>query len=90
MQWQQNAMIAVGKDKVGNENKCMKLEYMETILGIFIDYLKPKIIVFIEHNVFARWHDTQFKSLLATIPKNDVVSVIDFAESYGFKVQNEI
>jgi hypothetical protein len=32
-------MIVVGKDKVGNESKCLKLEYMETILNIFIDYL---------------------------------------------------
>lgn len=42
------------------------------------------------HNVFARWQDIQFKSLLVTISKDDVVLVIDFVENYGFKVQNEV
>jgi hypothetical protein len=89
MQWQQYVMIVVGKDKVGNKSKRLKLEYMETIPNIFINYFKPKLVAFIEHNFFARWQDIQFKSLLATIPK-DVVSIIDFAKNYGFKVQNEV
>jgi hypothetical protein len=81
-------LIVVGKDKAGNESERLKLEYMETIPSIFIDYLKPKLVAFIEHNFFAKWQDIQFKNLLATIPIN-VVSIIDFVENYGFKVQNE-
>jgi hypothetical protein len=48
-------MIVVGKDKARNKNKCLKLEYMETIPNIFIDYFKPKLVTFIKHNFFAGW-----------------------------------
>ncbi len=42
----------VGKDKARNENKCLKLEYMETIPNVFIDYLKFKLDAFIELTMF--------------------------------------
>jgi CRISPR/Cas system CMR-associated protein Cmr3 (group 5 of RAMP superfamily) len=45
-------MIVVGKDKVGNENKCLKLEYVEPIPSVFIDYLKLKLVAFIELTIF--------------------------------------
>ncbi len=49
---------------------------MITTPSVYIDYLKPRLITFIEHNFFTRWQD--------------VDSVIDFIENYGFKVHNEV
>jgi hypothetical protein len=49
---------------------------MKTNPSVYIDYLKPNLITFIEHNFFTRWQD--------------VVYVIDFIENYGFKVENEV
>ncbi len=45
-------MIVVGKDKARNESKCLKLEYMETNPNVFIDYLKLKLVTFIELTMF--------------------------------------
>jgi hypothetical protein len=89
MEWQQYALQVVGKDKASNESRRFKLEYMKTTPSVCIDYLKPKIDAFIEHNFFAKWQDIQFKNLLKNIPQ-DVVYVMNFVENYGFKVQNEV
>ncbi len=90
MQWQWYTMSVVRKDRARNDNKCFKLEYMGTSPKFFLDYMKPKLTTFTEHNFFARWKDIQFKDLLLTIPKDVMVSVINFVENYGFKVQNEV
>jgi hypothetical protein len=52
MQWQRYVMIVVGKDKAMNESKCLKLEYMETMPSVFIEYLKLKLVAFIELTIF--------------------------------------
>lgn len=49
---------------------------MKTTPSVCIDYLKPKLITFIEHNFLTKWQD--------------VVSAIDFIENNGFKVHNEV
>ena len=54
--------------------------------GLFADHLKH----FIMHNFIFRWQAQQFKECMLTFPNDVVVSVIDFAENYSFKMQNEI
>ena len=55
-------------------------------IRLFSDHLKS----FIKHNFIKRWQAQQFKDCLLKFPSNVVVSVVDFAENYSFKVQNEI
>ena len=56
----------------------------------FISFLKGHLKTFIHHNYTARWQAQQFKDCIAKFPTDVVVSVIDFAENYTFKEQNEI
>ena len=56
----------------------------------FICFLQRHMTSFIKHNFIARWQSQQFKDCIQRFPKDVVVSVIDFAENYSFKEQNEI
>ena len=76
--------------KKGLQRKKLCLTYKTTSSAEFLDYLKPKLQFFIQHNFVARWEDAQFKKSLENIPANGIVSVIDFAENYSFEVQNEV
>jgi hypothetical protein len=50
----------------------------------------PKVQQFIWHQHVARWQDSEFKSCLADLGPNQVISLIDFAENYSFKGQDKI
>ena len=61
--------------------------------------LKPRDLVslfvvslgkFIKHNFIYSWQAHQFKNCISDFPNDVVVSVVDFAENYTFKQQNEI
>ena len=56
----------------------------------FIQLVKTKLKIFITHNYVARWQGQQFKDCLLRFPDDVVVSVVDFAENYAFKEQNEV
>ncbi len=76
-------------EKIGQVMKIDNLNWnTSTTSSVYIDYLKPKLATFAEHNFFAKWQDIQFKNLLKNIPQD--VSVINFAKNYGFKVQDEV
>ena len=45
---------------------------------------------FIKHNFIYSWQAHQFKNCISDFPNDVVVSVVDFAENYTFKQQNEI
>ena len=76
--------------KKGLQRKKLCLTYKTTSSAEFLDYLKPKLQFFIQHNFVARWEDAQFKKSLENIPADGIVSVIDFAENYSFEVQNKV
>ena len=56
------------------------------LLQVYQYHLKKYII----HNFIFRWQAQQFKDSISLFPDNVVVSVVDFAENYSFKEQNEI
>lgn len=76
---------AEGKEK---KRKDLAVERMKssTFILLFSDHLKS----FVKHNFVFRWQAQQFKDCLLKFPSDVVVSVVDFAENYSFKVQNEI
>lgn len=78
------------KDKHGNSKKRKDLVHKEMQCWEFIQLLKTKLKLFITHNYVAQWQGQQFKDCLLRFPDDVVVSVVDFAENYAFKEQNEI
>ena len=56
------------------------------LLVLFRDHLKK----FIKHNFVYRWQAEQFKECLLRFPEDVVISVVDFAENYTFKEQDEV
>lgn len=78
------------KDKHGNNKKRKDLLHKEMQCWEFLQLLKTKLKLFITHNYVARWQGQQFKDCLLRFPDDVVVSVVDFAENYSFKEQNEI
>jgi hypothetical protein len=54
-----------------------------------LEYLKPKLQLFVHHNFIARWWD-MIKSCLENFPDDVVVSVVDFARNYNFEIQNKV
>ena len=53
-------------------------------------YATPKIAEFVLHNHIALWQDKQFKKSIDDLRLGEVMSLIDFAENYSFKTQNEV
>lgn len=78
------------KTKFGVEKKRIKLIYKETTPLEVIDQFKMHLKIFIAHNFRSYWQHTQFKECISNFPDDVVLSVVDFAENYTFKVQNEI
>ena len=77
-------------DKAGNTRKRKDLLNREMQTSEFLAFLKSKLRIFITHNYLARWQSQQFKECIQSFPDDVVVSVVDFAENYSFKEQNEI
>lgn len=56
----------------------------------FVDLLQRHMRLYIKHSFIATWQAQQFRECIKRFPNDVVVSVIDFAENYSFKEQNEI
>jgi hypothetical protein len=80
----------VGTTEDGVPRKAVILEYQETLARELVEYLKPKLIAFVLHNYVASWQDYQFKELFRSVPRDTLISCVDFSENYTFKIQNEI
>ena len=80
----------MGKTKDRNDKKVPQVEYMESTPRDFIEYLKPKLKEFITHNFVVHWQETQFKKFISKLPKDTIMSCIDFSQNYAMKVQNEM
>lgn len=55
-----------------------------------MEFLKPTLQRFVYHNFCARLQSEQAKLAKESLPRNAVLTHIDFAENYTFQVQNEI
>jgi hypothetical protein len=88
--WKKFENVCVGHSKDGGDWHAIWLQSKITPPFEFIAYLKPKLMGFVVHNFEAKWQDAQFKSYLENLTKEKIVIVIDFAENYYFKKQNEI
>jgi len=52
--------------------------------------MKKTVTTFIIYNFRARWQDEQCQLMMANVPKEVVVSHIDYVENYSFAIQNEV
>ena len=55
-----------------------------------VEKFRVKFQNFIKHNFVYQWQATQFKNCVTEFPSDVIVSVVDFAENYTIKEQNEI
>lgn len=82
--------VEVGQTDAGKKKKRKVLSFKKMnskeLLVLFRDHLKK----YIQHNYVYRWQAEQFKECLQVFPETVVLSVVDFAENYTFKEQNEI
>jgi hypothetical protein len=76
--------------KNGKPLKKLTLAYKNTSLDEFIEYLKPKLQLFVRHNFVARWQDKHYNTCVKSFSINYIVSIVDFVENYNFEVQNEV
>jgi hypothetical protein len=90
MKWKRIGYKVVGIAEDGVPRKAVTLEYQETPARELVEYLKPKLTTFVLYNYVASWKDYQFKELFSSVPRNTLISCIDFSENYTFKIQNEI
>ena len=90
LQWKCFEKTIVGHTKSRQPKKKIRKVYKHTIVSEFLDYLKPNFTKFVTHNFVARWQDFQCHTAMSDLPKDTILSHIDFAENYSFKIQNEI
>jgi len=80
----------VGRGDDGGDWDALHLEYKMTQPADMITTLKLGLERILVHNFEAKWQDLQFKSCIENLLPNAIVLVIDFAENYSFKWQNEV
>jgi hypothetical protein len=51
----------------------------------FLAYVAPKFAKFVLHNHVAKWQDTTYRVIIEKLKVGEILSLIDFAESYSFK-----
>jgi len=90
MQWCSNGHEVVGKTTNGWDKKVRRVMYNDIRHVQLIDYLKPHLSKFVVHNFIAHWQEKEFRGFLKHIPKDTIVSCIDFSKNYATKVKNEI
>ena len=83
-------IASVQSDEEGNTKKRKDLVVRQMGCRDFTTFLQRHLRTYIKHNFIARWQSQQFKDCIQRFPRDVVVSVIDFAENYAFKEQNEI
>jgi hypothetical protein len=90
MNWRRFEKAVAGKTKTGETKMVLRLEYKTTKPRAFLAWAVPRIKQFVMHQFVARWQDSQYKTCAANLRPGEVMSLIDFAENYSFKGQNEI
>lgn len=82
--------MVAGMTKKGEQRTALRLEYKETNPRAFLAFAKPKIAQFVLHQFVARWQDAAFKGCLENLQEGEIMSLIDFAENYSYKGQDEV
>jgi hypothetical protein len=90
MTWQRFEKVPAGKMKDGKHKFALRLEYKLTSLRVFLAYAKPRIAEFVLHQHVARWQDRAYRTSITKLKVGEVMSLIDFAENYSYKGQNEV
>jgi hypothetical protein len=88
--WRRFEKVRAGFTKKGEPKFAIRLEYRETSSRQFLAYAVPKVREFILHNWVYNWQERQYKNSLNSLKEGEILSLIDFAENYSFKGQNEI
>jgi hypothetical protein len=90
MSWRRFEKVRAGFTKQGEPKFTICLEYNETNPRQFLAYAAPKVRQFLLHNHVYKWQEKQYKNSLNTLREGEISSLVDFAENYTFKGQNEI
>ena len=91
MTWRRFEMVSAGsRTKTGEPKQVIRLEYKVTRPREFLEYAAPKMKQFVWHQHVAHWQDVQFKESVQNLKEGEILSLIDFAENYSFRNQNEI
>jgi hypothetical protein len=88
--WKCFETSVVGQYENRKLKKRIKEVLKETSTTKYLTYLKPNLQKFIKDNFVACWQDTQCKLAMLDLPKDVILSHIDFAENYTFQIDNEI
>jgi hypothetical protein len=88
--WRNIGYEVVGHNEDGRDKKASRVEYHDTHPSELFEYLKPCLKDFVFHNFISRWQDIQFKDSLINVPKDTIISCVDFSENYTLMVHNEI
>jgi hypothetical protein len=88
--WNCFELEVIGVNEDGRPKKKVKECFKETSSSTFLEYLRPKIQLFVKHNFVARWQNAQCKIFMDVLPRDTILSHINFAENYTFEIQNEI
>ena len=88
--WRRFEKVFVGRGDDGGDRHALRLEYKMTPPTDLITALKTCLEKFLIHNFEAKWQDHQFKTCMDNLSRDAIVSVVDFAENYSFKWQNEV
>ena len=88
--WKCFKKTIIGQTELGQPKKRIREVYKHTTILEFLDYLKPNLTKFVTHNFVARWQDFQCHTAMGDLPKDAILSHIDFAKNYSFEIQNEI
>ena len=88
--WGRFEMVFVGRGEDGSDLHAPRLEHKMTPPADLVMALKTGLEKFLTHNFEAKWQDHQFKTCMENLSPDAIVSVIDSAENYSFKWQNEV
>jgi hypothetical protein len=89
VKWKSIGSEVVGYTEEGLPKKAPAVQYRLTKASELFQYLKPRLEAFLVHNYIATWQDLQFKELFSSVPRDTVISCVDFSENYSMKIQNE-
>jgi hypothetical protein len=82
--------VFVGRGDDGSDQHALRLEHKMILPSDQDIDFKTSLEGFLTHNFEAQWQDEQFKTCMENLSPDAIVSVIDFAENYSFKWQNEV
>ena len=89
VRWKAYEYVTEETNKAGPKKR-IKLLYKDNPPSVVIQQFNFHLNTFITHNFNNYWQHTQFKECIGSFPEDVVVSVVDSAKNYTFKIQNEI